>query len=106
MTERTLSRLPIVDLWMKGGALGVALVMAYFLYDFVTKQYDDNKALQQTIIGIVREQNGGLVDHASALRDMTRVVEANNRLIETILYERRTTTRPTANLSYAIPQPE
>jgi len=84
-----LSKLPILDLWMKGGALGVALVLSYFLHEFVNKQYADNKEMQNTLVAIVREQNGGLSASAASQRDMTRAIENNNRLIETILYERR-----------------
>lgn len=90
MTERTLSRLPAIDLWMKGGALGMAGVVCFFLNDFVNKQYTDNQKFQDTLVSIVREQNAGLLTTANAQHDMTRAIENNNRLIETLLLERRT----------------
>lgn len=109
MTEFLRGRQVILDLVMKAGALGVALLMSYLLNDFIAKQREDykelmaaNAALQSTLIGIVREQNGGLVSQAAATREQTSVLEdlrrtqdGTNRLIETLLIERRTgTTRP------------
>lgn len=104
MTEYVRSKLPVVDLWMKGGALGVALIACYYMRDYIVSKDAENKELVSTIIGIVREQNAGLISYAAAVRQQTEVLaginrsqEANNRLIETILLDRRTSgPRPSA----------
>lgn len=97
MTEKVQSRLWIVDLAMKGGALGVAIAGLCVLCWATVVLYGDIQKDKDTLIAITREQNGGLISYAAAVKDLTEVLadlkrsqDVTNRLIETLLLERRT----------------
>ena len=84
ITAHLIKKLGVIDMIAKLGALGVALAGLWLLSYGIDKLYADNQKLNENLVIIVRE-------YALSQAGMIKAIENNTRVIENLLYQRKTT---------------